>query len=232
MAPLSDPGGGRSAIEVVPEHGKCVETPKRKRDAGLSRESILQAAMEEFSAHGFDGARIDAIVKRAGVSKNLAYHYFGGKEDLFLHVMERMYARMRAHHEDLRIKDLPPIEGMSRLVRHTFAHFRDHPEVISLLNSENLHKAAHIKGSRPIAALYSTLTQVIRDLLDRGVKEGVFRPNIDPMDLYISISGVGYFYLSNQHTLGSIFQRDLVAPERLKVREEHLVEVILGYLRA
>jgi TetR/AcrR family transcriptional regulator len=146
--------------------------------------------------------------------------------------MERIYARMRAHHEDLRIKDLPPIEGMSRLVRHTSAHFRDHLEVISLLNSKNLHKVAHIRGARPIVALYSTVTQVIRDLLDRGAKEGVFRPNVDPMDLYISILGVVYSYLPNQHTLGSIFQRNLVAPKRLKVHEEHLVEVILGYRRA
>jgi TetR/AcrR family transcriptional regulator len=223
--------GDKSAEAVGAEQAMRAASPKRKRDAVLSRENILQAAMEEFSLHGYDGARIDAIVKRAGVSKNLAYHYFGGKEDLFLHVMERMYARMRAHHEDLRIKDLPPIEGMSRLVRHTFAHFRDHPEVISLLNSENLHKATHIRGSETILNLYSTLTQVIQGLLDRGAKEGVFRPHVDPMDLYVSISGVGYFYLSNQHTLGAIFQRDLMTPERLRAREDHIVDIILGYLR-
>jgi TetR/AcrR family transcriptional regulator len=216
---------------MPPGHDPTDDKPKRKRDAALSREILLNAAMEEFSAHGFDGARIDAIVKRAGVSRNLAYHYFGGKEDLFLHVMERMYTRMRAHHADLRIKGLSPVDGMSQLIRHTFAHFRDHPEVISLLNSENLHRAVHIKGSSLIAELYTTLTEVLRDVLERGAKEGVFRDGVNSMDLYISISGLGYFYLSNQHTLGSIFQNDLMTPERLKAREDHVVDVILGYLR-
>jgi len=204
---------------------------KIKRDPAGSREKILQAALEEFAEFGFDGARMDGIVKRAGVSKNLAYHYFGGKESLFLEVMEQMYVRMRAHHADLEIRHMSPIEGMSQLVRHTFAHFVEHPEVISLLNSENLHNAIHIRGSRKISELYSMLTEVIESLLERGVEAKVFRTNVDPMDLYISISALGYFYLSNQHTLGAIFHKDLTDPERLKAREDHIVEVILGYLK-
>jgi len=208
-----------------------MEQAKQKRNAALSRENILAAAMVEFAEHGYDGARIDAVVKRAKVSKNLAYHYFGGKEDLFLQVMERMYSRMREHHEDLEIQGMSPIEGMSQLVRHTFAHFLAYPEVISLLNSENLHKAVHIRKSDRIAELYYPLTRVIGGLLDRGVAEGVFRKGVDPMQLYITISGVGYFYLSNSHTLGTIFGTDLMADKLLKAREQHIIDVVLGYLR-
>jgi len=208
-----------------------MEKVKQKRNATVSRENILMAAMAEFSEHGYNGARIDRIVKRAAVSKNLAYHYFDSKEDLFLQVMERMYARMRQHHSDLKIQGMSPVDGMKQLVRHTYAHFVEYPEVISLLNTENLHKAVHIKGSKRILELYDPLTQVIGDLLNRGVTDGVFRKGVDPMQLYITISGLGYFYLSNQFTLGTVFRTELVSSEQLKVREEHIIDVVLGYLR-
>ncbi|MGB7241727.1 MAG: TetR/AcrR family transcriptional regulator [Sulfitobacter sp.] len=203
----------------------------RKRDPQVSQARILEAAEKEFAGHGYEGARMDKIVQRAGVSKNLAYHYFGGKEDLFLLVMERMYERMRTHHADLYIKDLPPIEGMERLVRHTFEHFLEYPQVISLLNSENLRRAEHVRNSEKLPPLYSTLSQVITDLLQRGEDAGVFRKGVDPQELYITISALGYFYLSNQYTLGAIYQTDLSDPARIDARADHIVSVVLGYLR-
>jgi len=203
----------------------------RKRDPETSQARILEAAKQEFAEHGYEGARIDKIVQRAGVSKNLAYHYFGGKEDLFLVVMERMYERMREHHADLQIQGLPPAEGMERLVRHTFEHFLEHPEVISLLNSENLCRAEHVRNSEKLPRLYSTLTNVIKELLRRGEEAGVFRKGVDPQELYITIAALGYFYLSNQYTLGAIFQTDLSDPERVEARADHSVSVILDFLR-
>ncbi len=206
-------------------------TANRKRNPEASQSRILEAAEQEFAAHGYEGARIDKIVRRAGVSKNLVYHYFGGKDDLFLIVMERMYERMRAHHADLQIKGLPPVEGMERLARHTFQHFVEYPEVISLLNSENLTKAQHVRNSEKLPRLYATLSDLIGDLLSRGEAEGAFRKGVDPQELYITISSLGYFYLSNRHTLGAIYQTDLSEPDRLAARADHIVEVVLGYLR-
>lgn len=203
----------------------------RKRHPEISQARILEAAEQEFAEHGFEGARIDKIVQRADVSKNLVYHYFGGKDALFLIVMERMYERMRGHHADLQIKGLPPVEGMERLVRHTFQHFVEYPAVISLLNSENLTKAQHVRNSEKLPRLYSTLSNVIGDLLSRGQAEGVFRKGVDPQELYITISSLGYFYLSNQYTLGAIYQTDLSDPKRVAARADHIVDVVLGYLR-
>ncbi len=203
----------------------------RRRNPEASRAQILNAGTAEFSEKGFEGARIDNIVQRAGVSKNLVYHYFGGKDDLFLAVMEAMYEDMRAYQADLQIKGLPPVEGMERLVRHTFSHFVSRPEVISLLNSENLHRASHIRGSAKISGLYNKLRAVIVDLLERGQASGVFRKDVDPMQLYISIAGLGYFYLSNQYTLGAVFDVNLSEPKQLAERENHIVDVILGYLK-
>jgi TetR/AcrR family transcriptional regulator len=208
-----------------------MDQKKKKRDPEYSREAILEAATQEFSDHGYDGARMDSIVARAKVSKNLAYHYYGGKDELFLRVMERMYAKMREHHSDLQIQDMAPVDGMRQLVIHTFEHFCQHPEVISLLNSENLYKAVHIRGTNNIAELYFPLVRIIQDLLNRGSEEGVFRNDVDPMHLYITISGLGYFYLSNQHTLGTVFRSDLVTEAQIAAREKHIVDVVLGYLR-
>ncbi len=203
-----------------------------KRDAERSQAKILQAATDEFSAHGYDGARVERIAQRCGVNKNLLYHYFDSKEGLYLAVMERLYEGMRASQHDLSIKGLDPVEGMRQLIRHTFQHFIDEPAVISLMNTENLLRAKHIKRSQKIRSLYNPLIDTIGELLRRGRAEGQFKRDVDPVDLYISISALGYFYLANRHTLGFIFGVDLAAPDRLARRHDHIAELILGYLRA
>jgi len=203
-----------------------------KRDAERSQARILQAATDEFSAHGYDGARVERIAQRCAVNKNLLYHYFDSKEGLYLAVMERLYEGMRASQHDLSLQGLDPVEGMRQLIRHTFQHFIDEPAVISLMNTENLLRAKHIKRSQKIRRLYNPLIDTIGELVRRGRAEGAFKREVDPVDLYISISALGYFYLANRHTLGFIFGVDLAAPERLAKRHEHIADIILGYLRA
>jgi len=203
-----------------------------ERNAEQRRRAIVDAAREEFSAHGYDGARMDAIVARAGVAKNLAYHYFTSKEGLFIAVMEETYVTMRSSHSDALLKTLEPRAAIERLVRSVHRVFIDHPEIIPLLNSENLHRARHIAKSQKIRTLYNPLHEALVDILERGSRSGAFRPGVDPVDLYITISGLSYFYLSNSWTLGLIFHEDLLEAERLKKREDHIVEVVLGYLGA
>jgi hypothetical protein len=101
---------------------------------------------------------------------------------------------------------------------------------VTLLNSENLHGARHIKGSRRVRELNSPLIATLRVLLRRGEKLGVFRGGVDPLQLYISIAALSYFYLSNSHTLSAIFARDLDSTPARRVRLRHMTEVILGFL--
>ena len=208
------------------------EQGKTRRNADRTQARILDAARHEFAERGYDGARVDAIVARAGVSKNLVYHYFDSKEGLFIAVMEGVYGVMRAHHADDLLHRLEPRAAIERLVRSVHRLFVERREIITLLNSENLHKATHIAKSGRIATLYNPLLDALVDVLDRGSRAGLFRKNVDPTDLYITISGLSYFYLSNAYTLGYIFNEDLLTPERLRRREEHIVGVILGYLDA
>jgi hypothetical protein len=68
-------------------------------------------------------------------------------------------------------------------------------------------------------------------LLERGARTRVFRRGVDPVELYITIAALGFFYLSNRHTLSTIFGRDLAAPKSIAARESHIVDVVLNYLK-
>ena len=201
------------------------------RDPQRTRAAILAAATQEFTAKGLTGARVDAIATRARVNKRMIYHYFGGKDGLYLAVLEATYEAIRLAEQDLHLSDRDPIEGMGELVRFTWRYFIAHPEFLSLLGTENMNRAAYLKRSSRIRALHSPLIGNIRTLLERGSAAGVFRAGVDPVQLYISIASLGFFYLSNRHTLSTIFGRDLSEKKSLAARERHIVDVVLNYLK-
>lgn len=209
------------------------ETPPAtaKRDPDGTKRRILKAATQDFSARGFAGARIADIAAQAGVNKRMLYHYYGDKDALFLAVLENAYSEIRGRERALDLEHLPPEEAMRRLVELSWDHFIEHPEFINLLNSENLERARHVKRSKKAREMHSPFAGMIAQILRRGEAAGVFRTGVDPVELYITIAGIGYFYLSNRFTLSVIFDRDLEAPEQLARRRAHMVEVVLGYLR-
>jgi len=201
------------------------------RDPERTRGAILAAATQEFTTNGLTGARVDAIAQRARVNKRMIYHYFGDKEGLYLAVLEATYGSIRAAEMDLHLTDRDPVDGMRELVRFTWAYFLAHPEFLSLLGTENLHKAAYLKRSKRIRELHSPLVGTLSTLLARGAKARLFRAGVDPVELYITIAALGFFYLSNRHTLSTIFGRDLAAPKSIAARERHIVDVVLNYLK-
>jgi AcrR family transcriptional regulator len=203
----------------------------RVRQPERTRNRILAAATDAFSAAGLGGARVDSIARAAGVNKRMLYHYFGNKEALFLAVLERAYEKIRSEESALRLEDLAPAEAMRRLVRFTFDYFVDNQDFVALLNSENLHRARHIRRSPRVTSINSPVIGILERLLRRGRADGVFRGGVDAVQLYISIAGVAYFYFSNIHTLSTIFARDLNSRRALAERRRHIIDVILGYLR-
>lgn len=204
---------------------------KVTRNPERTAKRILDAATAEFSEKGLGGARVDTIAERSKSNKRMLYHYFGNKEDLFLAVMEQAYMEIRIHERDLNLDNLPPTEAVKKLVGYTFNYFLEHPEFIRLLNTENLYGARHIKKSDTIRELHSPLVDQISQVLARGVEEKVFRDDVDPVQFYISIASLGYFYLSNTSTLGEIFGKDLRKKSALKARMSHIEDMVLGYLR-
>ncbi|MEP7283668.1 MAG: TetR family transcriptional regulator [Rubrivivax sp.] len=202
----------------------------RQRDADRSREAILAAARDEFATYGLGGARVERIAERAGLNKRLIYYYFEHKDALFLAVLEQTYLGIREAEKQLHLSDLPPAAAIRRLTEFTWNYYLEHPEFLSLLNSENLHRARHLADSARVQEMNSPLIRTLGEILERGRAEGVMRGGIDPMQLYISIAGLAYFYLSNRHTLSSIFGRDLMTPKALHERLSHVCDVILGYV--
>ena len=201
------------------------------RDAVRTRALILKAAAGEFARAGLGGARVERISAEAGVNVRMLYYYFGSKDELFLAVLERAYATIRRAEQGLALDSVAPEEAMRRLVRFTWRFQVGHPDFITLLNSENLHRGRHQAQSSLVAGLHAPLLELIERQLERGARDSVFRRGVDPMQLYVTIAGLGYFYLSNRHTLSAIFRRDLMSARQRELRLAHMIDVVLGYLR-
>jgi len=220
----------RESLDAAPRraHKKSGRTT---RDPERTSAAILAASVREFTDKGYGGARINEIAKRAGVNKRMLYHYFGGKEALYLAVLEGAYVAIRSAETRLHLADQDPVDGMRELALFTWRYFLEHPEFLSLLSTENLHRAKYLKRSARIFDLHSPLVAVISDLLQRGAANGQFRADADPVKVYVSIAALGFFYLSNRWTLSTIFRRDLAEPQELDAWGHHIVDTILASLR-
>jgi AcrR family transcriptional regulator len=200
------------------------------RDPVLSRERILMAAHAEFARLGLGGARVDRIASQAGLNKRMIYHYFGSKDELFSAVLLANYARKRESEKALQLEQEEPRQAICKLVSLTWNYYLQNPDFLNLLNSANLHQARHLRASTAVRKMHHPFVKMIDTILDKGVKTGVFKPGVDPVQLYITIAGLSYFYLSNQHTLSSIFHRNLLSPKARAQRLAHMTEVVLGFL--
>ena len=200
------------------------------RDPEGTKAAILAAATREFTDKGFGGARIDAIAARARINKRMLYHYYGGKEALYLAVLEETYGAIRRAEARLDLAHREPEEGLRDLVQFTFRYFLDHPEFLSLLSTENLLRGKFLKRSESVVAMNSPLIDELRDVLKRGASQGVFRPDADPLDVYLTMAALGFFYLSNRWTLSTVFRRDLLSKAEIARWGEHIADVVLSSL--
>lgn len=203
------------------------KTQSSTRDAAATQRRILAAAKKEFAKNGLGGARVDVIAERAKANKRMIYHYFNNKEDLFQRVVEDAYLDIRSAEQKLQLEHLPPKKALKQLIEFTWDYYLKNPEFITLVNSENLHKARHIKKSTAIHDASRRFVNMVKEILDRGVKEGVFRRNIDPVQLNITIAAIGYYYLTNRHTGSIVFERDLMDEEALHKRLEFNIDTIM-----
>ena len=214
----------------MPKRQANGKTPQRRNPAA-TRQKLLAAARREFAASGLAGARVDEIAARAGVNKQLVYHYFGDKDALYLAVLEWVYEEIRAQERKLNLVGLPPERAIRKLIESSFDHLAAHPDFIVLLNDENRGGARHVRGSRRLEAMHSPLVSMVGTILKQGVRAGTFRRGVDPVHLYISIAGLSYFFFSNTPTLSAIFGTDLRSAAAKRARRKHVVDLVLGALR-
>ena len=214
----------------MPER-RAARTTSRRRDPAATRAKLLTAARREFAQNGLAGARVDEIAARAGVNKQLVYHYFGDKDSLYLAVLEWVYEEIRAQERKLNLEGLPPEQAIKKLIESSFDHLAAHPDFIVLLNDENRGGARHVRGSRKLEAMHSPLVSLVSTILGQGVKAGIFRKGINPVHLYISIAGLSYFYFSNTPTLSAICGKDRSSRAARQARRRHVVDLVMHSLR-
>lgn len=216
----------------APSTGNEKSAKSRPRDAEATRARILQAAFDAFATKGLAGARVDEIAERARINKRMIYVYFGNKEQLFGTVLEEAYADMRTHERALNLTDLAPRAALETLVAFTWTYYLRNPGFLRLLNTENLHQARHVKASQKIREMHFPFVEMAREILNKGVEIGEFRAGIDPVQLNINISALGYYYLTNTYTASVVYDTDLSAPEALAKRHTAILDTILRYVLA
>jgi AcrR family transcriptional regulator len=221
---------GQAVMGEVMDSTPASATPAKKpriRDAEATKARILDAAKKEFAKNGLGGARVDVIAEKARANKRMIYHYFESKEGLFQTVLENAYVDIRTAELKLNLDHLEPREALERLVRFTWEYYQKNPEFITLVNSENLHRAKHLKKSEVIKVYSRKFVSMVTTILERGVSTGVFRQGIDPVQLNITIAAIGYYYLTNRFTGSIVFERDLMAKEALEERLRFNIDTIL-----
>jgi AcrR family transcriptional regulator len=161
----------------------------------------------------------------------MIYYYFGGKEQLYVAVLERAYATAREAEREVDVDHLEPGAAIRRLAELTFDHHESHPDFIRLVSIENIHHAEHLAQSERLANLNNPAIELIARILERGRAEGVFRRDVDPIDLHAMISAFCVFRVANRHTFGALFGRDLTDPRRRETYRTMLGDMVVDYLR-
>lgn len=205
--------------------------PKRQRDPVRTRAKILAAAKSVFAQVGLGGAKIEAIAEVAEINKRMIYEYFVSKDQLFLAVLEEAWTDIRTAESKLDLDSLEPREALRALMTFTWNFYLENPEFISLVNSENLHRARHIKESEVFRQLHSGFISMVQRILDRGVGEGIFRPGVSARQLHITLAAIGFYYLNNRFTGEVIFGFDFMTKEALAERLEFNISTIMAILR-
>ena len=202
-----------------------------QRDAERTRREILEVATREFADQGFAGARVDEIADQTRTTKRMIYYYFGSKERLFVAVLERAYAAIRAAEQTIEVDHLDPAAAIRRLAELTFDHHESHPEFIRLVSIENIHRAEHIAGHSDLAGQNTPAIELIEAILARGRRDGSFSRAVDAVDLHMMISAFCVFRIANRHTFGAIFDRDLTDPALRERYRRMLGDMVVEYLR-
>lgn len=191
------------------------------------RATILALAAEEFALHGFAGARLEQIAKNAGITRAMIYYYFGGREGLYVAVLEAAYQSIWQAEQMLDYEGLSPEAALRLLVEFRVNYYIQNPTFVALVSIENQHQARYLKRARSVLTSATPSLAQTSSVLAKGQASGAFRDDIDVVDLYQVIVSLAFFNVSNQHTFGAIFGRD--AQESTHV-SELVSDAVLRYV--
>jgi AcrR family transcriptional regulator len=195
-----------------------------------NRARILAAAIAEFAARGFKGASMDAIAARTHTTRALINYYFGGKETVYLAVLEHVYGEIRQAEDRLDLDHLSPVDAIRRIVEFTYNYYLEHEGFVRLVVAENQAGGRRLRKSRTMRSLNRSIIDTLRRVLERGQRDGTFRPDIDAVEIHKAIAALGMFNVTNQHTFSAIFQREMGTKGDVAGRRGMVTDMILRYV--
>ena len=195
-----------------------------------NRAPIIRAGMGEFAARGVKGGSMDAIAARTHTARALINYYFGSKEQVYLAVLEHVYAEIREAETLLDLDHLPPVEAIRRIVEFTFDYYLEHDGFVRLVVAENQARGRHLQKSRAMRTLNRPVIETLARVIARGQADGSFRRDVDPVEIHKAIAALGMFNVTNQHTFAAIFQREMGAKGDVAGRRSMVGDMILSYL--
>ena len=214
------------AMQISP-----ARTSMRKPKApDANRNAILDAASDEFSSRGFKGASMDAIAARTSTTRALINYYFGSKEQLYLEVLEGVYSEIRNAERVLELDHLPPADAIRRIVEFTYNYYVEHEDFVRLVVAENQARGRHMQKFTSMRAVNRPIIDTLSGVLARGQAGGVFRRDVDAVDVHMAIAALGMFNVTNQYTFGEIFQRAMGAKGDVPRRRRMVVDIVLSWL--
>jgi AcrR family transcriptional regulator len=197
------------------------------RDSARSYNNILEVAAREFESKGYDGARIDAIAKATRTSKGMIYHHFDGKDGLYIAVLEAAYRRIREIESSMHLEDLDPVTALKEITGFTYDYHLQNPGFVRLVMTENINNGAFLARSTVIQSFNNSVIETLKDVYVRGVKSGLFRPGINPIDLHFLISAQSFYNVSNRKTFALVFKQDLDSPEAIASRRTTIIDNVM-----
>ena len=225
MSLISSPDAAKARL--APARTAAMRKPKAPE---ANRARIVQAAIDEFASRGFKGASMDAIAARTHTTRAMINYYFGGKEKLYLSVLERVYAEIREAESELDLDHLPPAEAVRRIVEFTYHYYVTHDGFVRLVVAENQARGRYFRKSRAMRTLNRPIIDRLSRVIARGQAEGRFRQDVDPVEIHKAVAALGMFNVTNQYTFGAIFQREMGARGDGAQRRDVVADMILSYL--
>jgi AcrR family transcriptional regulator len=199
--------------------------------AETTRLNILEVATQEFADKGLAGARIDEIAEKTDSSKRMIYYYFGGKDGLYRAVLERAYGGIRTREAEQHFDTMDAVTAMRTLVGHTFDYHDQHPEFVRLVMNENILHGAHVAEIEGLKERNRRVIETIRTILERGVADGVFREQMDPLAIHMAMTSMSFYCVSNRYTLKANFGIDLTKRAVKAARRAQIIDVVLASVR-
>ena len=216
----------------MPSEERVAVASDRQRDADRTRAELLEVATAEFARNGYSGARVDEIAARTRTTKRMIYYYFGGKEQLYIAVLEQAYAGIREHERRLELTHLSPTEAVRRLIEFTFDYQESHPEFIKLVSIENIHEAEFLMKSDVLVPTNSSAVDLLAEFIEAGRASGEFTVAVTALELHMMISALCFFRVANRSSLKAVFGYD-TGTKAHRVRQRQLTcDLVLAYLKS